>query len=340
MRAMVLESVGGELRLDARRSEPTPGPLELLVDVRACGVCRTDLHILDGDLPPPRFPRILGHQIVGTIAAVGREVREFRVGDRVGVPWLGRTCGVCSFCRSDRENLCDVAEFTGYGRDGGFAERTVADQRFVFPIPAEFGDAEAAPLLCAGTIGYRALRIAGPGPRLGFYGFGAAAHLAIQVAQYRHQDVFVFTRPGDLDGQRRARALGARWAGGSDELPPEPLDAAVLFAPVGELLPAALRATDKGGTVVCAGIHMSDVPSFPYRLLWGERAVRSVANLTRADGREFLALAKDARIRPQITSFPLEAATEAVAAIRSGRVDGSAVLVPSLPPTASSRDAP
>jgi propanol-preferring alcohol dehydrogenase len=340
MRAMVLESVGGELRLDARRSEPTPGPLELLVDVRACGVCRTDLHILDGDLPPPRFPRILGHQIVGTIAAVGREVREFRIGDRVGVPWLGRTCGVCSFCRSDRENLCDVAEFTGYGRDGGFAERTVADQRFVFPIPAEFGDAEAAPLLCAGTIGYRALRIAGPGPRLGFYGFGAAAHLAIQVAQYRHQDVFVFTRPGDLDGQRRARALGARWAGGSDELPPEPLDAAVLFAPVGELLPAALRATDKGGTVVCAGIHMSDVPSFPYRLLWGERAVRSVANLTRADGREFLALAKDARIRPQITSFPLEAATEAVAAIRSGRVDGSAVLVPSLPPTASSRDAP
>ncbi|MCI4327048.1 MAG: zinc-dependent alcohol dehydrogenase family protein [Thermoplasmata archaeon] len=333
MRAMVFESPGSGLRLDAHRDEPTPGPTELLVHVRACAVCRTDLHILDGDLPAPRFPRILGHQVVGVVAAMGNEARGFRIGDRVGIPWLGWACGVCPWCRSGRENLCDRAEFTGYGRDGGLAEQIVADAAFVFPIPSEFGDAEAAPLLCAGMIGFRALRLAGSGPRLGFYGFGAAAHLAIQVARHRRQDVFVFTRPGDLEGQRRATALGARWAGGSDELPPEPLDAAVVFAPVGDLIPVALRATDKGGTVVCAGIHMSDIPAFPYRILWEERTVRSVANLTRVDGREFLDVAKVAEIRAGTTRFALEDANEAVAAVRSGRLDGSAVVVPSLPPS-------
>src|SRR6185437_9989824 len=286
MLAMTLEQAGASLRA-INRVPPEPGPGQVLVRVRACGVCRTDLHVVDGELPQTKLPLVPGHEIVGTVEAVGPSAERLRIGDRVGVPWLGWACGVCEFCRSGRENLCDWARFTGYQIDGGYAEYAVADERFCFAIPPEFDDRAAAPLMCAGLIGYRALRMAGEARRLGLYGFGAAAHIAIQIARHRGQEVFAFTKSGDAKGQEFARSLGAAWAGGSETLPPEPLDAALIFAPVGALVPAALAATAKGGTVVCAGIHMSDIPRFPYRLLWQERIVRSVANLTRQDGEEF-----------------------------------------------------
>jgi alcohol dehydrogenase, propanol-preferring len=328
---MVLETPGSPLRWDEGRPKPVPGPGEVLLRVRACGVCRTDLHIVDGELTHPHLPLVPGHEIVGVVAGTGADVTRFREGDRVGVPWLGWTCGTCSYCRSGRENLCDNARFTGYDRDGGYAEYAVADSRFVFPIPPGFSDPDAAPLLCAGLIGYRALRMAGAGERVGFYGFGASAHIAVQVARYRGQKVYAFTRPGDDRTREFARRMGAVWTGGSDEMPPEPLDGAVIFAPAGELVPAALRATAKGGTVVCAGIHMSDIPAFPYEILWGERVVRSVANLTRADGEEFFSIAERAGIRTVVQRFPLAQANDALAALRAGRLEGAAVLVPDLP---------
>jgi propanol-preferring alcohol dehydrogenase len=328
MRAMILARPQAALRLEERPDPPRPGPHEVLIRVHACGVCRTDLHIVDGELTSPKLPLVPGHEIVGTVAALGVGVERLREGDRVGVPWLGWTCGTCEFCRSGRENLCARARFTGYQIDGGFADYTVAHERFCFPIPSRFSDVEAAPLLCAGLIGYRALRLAGDAGRLGLYGFGAAAHIAIQVARHRGQKVFAFTKPGDTAGQEFARGLGAVWAGGSDSLPPEPLDAALIFAPVGALVPAALSATGKGGTVVCAGIHMSDIPSFPYRILWEERMVRSVANLTRRDGEEFLAIAQQVPVRTTTTAFPLAQANEALARLREGRIEGAAVLVP------------
>jgi alcohol dehydrogenase, propanol-preferring len=324
---MVLHTVGSPLREEQWPDAPI-GSHDVRIRVRACGVCRTDLHIVDGELAPPRLPLIPGHEIVGSITSVGSDVLRYRVGDRVGVPWLGWTCGECSYCRSGRENLCDRARFTGFDIDGGYAEYTVADERYTFPIPSDFEDIEAAPLLCAGLIGYRALRMAGGGERVGFYGFGAAAHIAVQVAKYRGQRAFAFTRPGDVRGQDFARRLGVEWAGGSDEPPPEPLDSALIFAPVGALIPTALAAIAKGGSVVCAGIHMSDIPAFPYRILWGERSLRSVANLTREDGTEFLELAVKAKLRTVTTPFPLSEANEALAALRTGRVEGAAVLVP------------
>ncbi|HEV8049950.1 MAG TPA: zinc-dependent alcohol dehydrogenase family protein, partial [Thermoplasmata archaeon] len=284
MRAMVFDRPGSPLRLDRSRSERRPGPGEVRIRVRACGVCRTDLHIVDGELPGPKPDLVPGHEIVGLVEETGTGAARFRAGDRVGVPWLGWTCGECAYCRSGRENLCDRARCTGYQLDGGYAEFAVADERFAFALPGSLGDVESAPLLCAGMIGFRSLRLAGAAERVGFYGFGAAAHLAVQVARHRNQKVYAFTRPGDAAGQTFARSLGAVWAGGSDERPPDALDAAIVFAPVGELVPAALSVVGKGGTVVCAGIHMSDLPAFPYSLLWGERIVRSVANLTRADG--------------------------------------------------------
>jgi propanol-preferring alcohol dehydrogenase len=325
---MVLERAGEPLRL-REVPDPRPGPGQVLLRVHACGVCRTDLHILDGELAEPRLPLVLGHQIVGTVAAQGEGAGRFRAGERVGVPWLGWTDGTCRYCRSGRENLCDRARFTGYQIDGGYAEMAVADERFCLPIPAGYPDLQAAPLLCAGLIGYRALRLAGEPETtrcLGFYGFGAAAHLLIQVARYRGQRVFAFSRPGDEAGQRFARRLGAEWAGGSDETPPEPLDAALIFAPAGELVPAALRAVAKGGSVVCAGIHMSDIPAFSYDLLWGERVVRSVANLTRRDGEEFLALAPAVPVHGEVTVFPLAEANAALAALRAGSFSGAAVI--------------
>jgi alcohol dehydrogenase, propanol-preferring len=329
MRAMVLDKARSPLRMEEKREPSKLGPHDVLIRVAACGVCRTDLHIVDGDLTHPKLPLIPGHEIVGTITAVGSEVPRAREGNRVGVPWLGWTDGECPFCRSERENLCDHPKFTGYDLDGGYAEYTVADERYTFPIPKGYQDAEAAPLLCAGLIGFRSLRIAGEVERVGFYGFGAAAHIAVQAARYRGQKVYAFTRPGDDRGQEFARGLGAVWAGGSDQPPPEPLEAAVIFAPVGALVPTALKAVTKGGSVVCAGIHMSDIPSFPYDILWGERLVRSVANLTRADGRDFFAIAEKTRIRPVITRFPLERANEALDEFRAGRLEGAAVLVPS-----------
>jgi alcohol dehydrogenase, propanol-preferring len=310
------------------RPIPSPGPHEVQVRVLACGVCRTDLHIVDGELKPPSLPIVPGHEIIGTVSAVGAQTSRYRPGDRVGVPWLGWTDGECSFCRSGRENLCDRAKFTGFDRDGGYAEFAVADERYVFPAPQGLSDVDAAPMMCAGLIGYRSLRLAGDARKVGFYGFGASAHIAVQAARARGQDVYAFTRPGDTRGQEFARSLGAVWAGGSDERPPEPLDAALIFAPVGALVPEALRSTAKGGTVVCAGIHMSDIPSFPYEILWGERVVRSVANLTRRDGDEFLELAGRAKIRTVTTAFPLEKANEALNAARTGRLEGAAVLVP------------
>jgi propanol-preferring alcohol dehydrogenase len=322
---MVLEAAGGPLR-PREVVAPEPGPGQVLLRVHACGVCRTDLHIVDGELALPKLPLVLGHQIVATVTACGPGAERFVPGDRVGVPWLGWTCGVCTFCRSGRENLCDRARFTGYQIDGGYAEQAVADQRYCFSLPAGYPDLQAAPLLCAGLIGFRALRLAGGGEPLGFYGFGAAAHILVQVAGHEGRRVFAFTRPGDAAGQRFARGLGAAWSGGADELPPEPLAAAILFAPAGELVPAALRATAKGGTVVCAGIHMSDIPSFPYHLLWNERVVRSVANLTRRDGEEFLALAPRVPVRTTVEAFPLERANDALAALRAGRVVGAAVI--------------
>ncbi len=304
-----------------------PGPGEIRVRVLACGVCRTDLHIVDGDLPPHRLPIVPGHEIVGVVDATGPSAERFSNGSRVGVPWLAWTCGECRYCRSGRENLCDRGRFTGYDRNGGYAEFTVADERFALPLPASGEAASLAPLLCAGLIGYRALRLAGPADRVGLYGFGASAHLVAQAATFQGQQVYAFTRPGDDRGQKFARDLGAVWAGGSDEAPPEPLDAAVIFAPSGPLVPAALRAVAKGGAVVCAGIHMSDIPAFPYEILWGERQIRSVANLTRQDGVEFLALAERAGLRAVTTSFALDRANDALDAVRHGRLEGAAVLL-------------
>ena len=326
MRAMILDAPGQPLRA-ADLPMPTPNPEQVLIRVHACGICRTDLHIFDGELTQPKLPLVPGHQIVGTVEAIGERVEQFAVGDRVGVPWLGHTCNHCRYCLSERENLCDYAEFTGYQIDGGYAEYTVADERFCFPIPEGYPDLQAAPLLCAGLIGYRAYRMIGDAERLGFYGFGSAAHILIQLARYQGRQVFAFTRPGDIEGQQFARQLGAVWAGGSDDLPPEPLDAAILFAPAGQLVPAALRAVAKGGVVVCAEIHMSDIPSFPYEILWSERILRSVANLTRKDGEEFLALAPKVPIRTEVEPFPLTAANEALEALRSGKINGAAVLV-------------
>jgi propanol-preferring alcohol dehydrogenase len=307
---------------------PEPGPGQVRIRVRACGVCRTDLHILDGDLPDPGRPVVPGHEVVGPVEAVGAGVQGLAPGDRVGVPWLGFTCGQCEHCRAGRENLCDRARFTGYTLDGGYAEALVADARYCFPIPPGPGDAEAAPLLCAGLIGHRAWRMARGARRLGLYGFGAAAHIVAQVARHAGQEVLAFTRPGDAEGQAFARALGASWAGDSTQAPPAPLDAAIVFAPVGALVPLALQAVRKGGAVVCAGIHMSDIPSFPYRILWGERSLCSVANLTRRDGEELLALAPRVPVRTRVETFPLEQAGEALERLRAGRVTGAAVLVP------------
>ena len=325
MRAMVLEKVGAPLR---RRELPDPVPSagEVLVRVHACAVCRTDLHVVDGELSEGSLPLIPGHQIVGVVQALGAEVVRPRVGDRVGIPWLASTCGSCRFCRDGQENLCAEARFTGYTRPGGYADQIVADARFCFPLPDQSTDLQAAPLLCAGLIGYRALRMTGEARRLGFYGFGQAAHILVQVARHQGRQVYAFTRREDEAGRQFARSLGAIWAGGSEALPPEPLDAAIIFAPVGALVPAALRAVVPGGTVVCAGIHMSEIPAFPYRLLWEERVLRSVANLTRQDAEEFLAIAPRIPVRTEMMVFPLEAANEALAALREGRISGAAVL--------------
>lgn len=325
MRAMVLVAPGLPLQL-AELPLPSCGDNEVLLKVSACGVCRTDLHILDGELSKPRLPLIPGHEIVGSVAATGKNVRQFSIGQRVGVPWLGRTCGHCRYCTSGRENLCEEALFTGYTLNGGYAEYAVADPRYCFPLPEEYSDAEAAPLLCAGLIGYRALVAAGDAGNIGIYGFGAAAHIIAQVAHSQGRKVFAFTRPGDRDGQNFARELGANWAGDSTAAPPEEMEAAILFAPVGALIPQALRHTSKGGTVVCAGIHMSDVPAFPYSILWGERCIRSIANLTRRDGEEFLALAPKAGVRTEVETFPLEQANEALERLRNGQIRGAAVL--------------
>lgn len=327
MKAMVLQAPGQALRW-TEVPDPIPGPRQVLLRVSACAVCRTDLHVVDGELPDPKLPLIPGHEIVGTVAGWGEGVGGFAEGDRVGVPWLGWTCGECAYCRAGRENLCPRARFTGYTLDGGYAELAVADARYCFPVPPEYTDAEAAPLLCAGLIGYRSLRMAGDTETLGIYGFGAAAHIVAQVARFQGRRVFAFTRPDDEEGQRFARELGAVWAGGSDQRPPEELDAAILFAPVGALVPAALRAVRPGGVVVCGGIHMSDIPSFPYEILWGERVVRSVANLTREDGREFLALAPRVPVRTEVETHPLEDANLALERLRTSQVRGAAVLVP------------
>src|SRR3989442_4705743 len=321
---MVLHEQRTPLRPEDRPA-PEPGPGQLLLRVRACAVCRTDLHIVDGELPRPKLPLIPGHQIVATVEQGGT---RFPSGARVGVGWLGWTDGTCHYCRSGRENLCDQARFTGYDRDGGYAGYAVADERFCFPLPDSYDDLHAAPLLCAGLIGYRTLRLAGDAQRIGLYGFGAAAHLVSQVAVHQGRRVFAFTRPGDAEGQRFARELGAVWAGGSDEKPPEEVDAALIFAPVGALVPLALPATSKGGTVASGGIHMSDIPSFPYEMLWGDRSVRSVANLTRRDGEEFLLLAGQTKLSVEVQRFPLEEANAALQALRQGQVRGAAVLVP------------
>ena len=328
MRAMVLDVPGSPLRA-AEVAVPEAGPGQMLIAVQACAVCRTDLHIVDGELPRPKLPLIPGHQIVGRVAALGSNTGRFAIGAWVGAPWLGWTCGRCHYCLSGRENLCDVARFTGYDLDGGYAEYAVVDERFCFPIPATYPDLQAAPLLCAGLIGYRALVMTGDAEHVGFYGFGAAAHIVTQVARFQGRQPFAFTRPGDRAGQRHARDLGAVWAGGSDEAPPAELDAAIIFAPAGALVPQALRAVAKGGVVVCAGIHMSDIPAFPYQLLWGERVLRSVANLTRRDGEEFLTLAPRIPVRTEVWPFPLASANEALEALRAGGLSGSAVLVTS-----------
>jgi propanol-preferring alcohol dehydrogenase len=327
MRAQVLTAAGRPLAA-AELPPPRPGRQQVLIAVRACAVCRTDLHVVDGELPDPKLPLVPGHEIIGNIVEKGESVDRFRVGDRVGVPWLGWTCGVCEYCRSGRENLCDRARFTGYQIDGGYAELTVADQRYCFAIDPRWGDVEAAPLMCAGLIGYRTLRMAGDAQLIGIYGFGAAAHIVAQVIRHQGRRLFAFTRPGDLAAQDFARSLGVEWAGGSDQPPPEPLDAALIFATVGALVPAALAATKKGGTVVSGGIHMSDIPSFPYRIVWEERVLRSVANLTRRDAEEFLALAPAAGIRTQTVSYPLARANDALADLRSGALQGAAVVIP------------
>jgi propanol-preferring alcohol dehydrogenase len=327
MKAMVLERAGAPLQV-REWPVPRPGPGQVLVAIEACGVCRTDLHVCDGDLKEPKLPLILGHEIVGRVEAAGEEVQGLSPGQRIGVPWLGKTCGGCGYCASERENLCDRAMFTGYQINGGYAEYTVADHRYCFPLPDSYSSVEVAPLLCAGLIGYRALCLAGKGRRLGLYGFGAAAHIIAQVARYQGRAVYAFTRPGDREGQQFARSLGAVWAGDSDELPPTPLDAALLFAPVGSLVPAALGAVGKGGVVVCAGIHMSEIPAFPYQVLWGERTVRSVANLTRRDGTRFFEVAPRVPVRTEVEVFALEEANEALERLRNGRIQGAAVLVP------------
>jgi propanol-preferring alcohol dehydrogenase len=327
MRAMMLESPRSRL-VPRARPLPVPRAGEILLAVKACGVCRTDLHVVDGELPHPKLPLVPGHEIVGRVVQTGAGVTGFAVGQRIGVPWLGHTCGTCPYCRADRENLCDAPEFTGYTRDGGYASHAVADVGYCFPLLEDGDDAALAPLLCAGLIGWRSYRMAGEGPALGLYGFGAAAHILAQVAVWQGRRVHAFTRAGDAAAQAFARSLGAVWAGGSDERPPEPLDAAIIFAPVGALVPLALKAVKKGGRVVCGGIHMSDIPSFPYALLWEERHLLSVANLTRADAREFLALAPQAGVRTEVTRYPLEQANEALADLREGRLQGAAVLVP------------
>ena len=328
MRAMVLDAPGKALRL-VERPMPAPAPNEVLIEIAACGVCRTDLHVADGEIPA-RYPIVPGHEIVGRILKLGSAVEGFAVVYRVVVPWLGHICGQCSYCRSDRENLCDAPEFTGCTRDGGYATHAVADAHYCFAIPPAFSDMAAAPLLCAGLIGWRALRLAGTAQRIGLYGFGAAAHIIAQIARWQGRDVYAFTKNGDEEGQAFARSLGCVWAGSSDEQPPVSLDAAILFAPVGDLVPIALRAVHKGGRVVCAGIHMSDIPSFPYADLWGERSIRSVANLTREDGTSFLEIAECAGIETKTQPFRLEDANVALAALREGRVKGAAVIVPNF----------
>ncbi len=325
MRAMLLSEQGGQLRA-SELPEPAPGPGEVLVDVAACGVCRTDLHILDGDLTDPKLPLIPGHQVVGRVKAVGEGADRFCVGDRVGIPWLGWACGECRYCRSERENLCKRGRFTGYDIDGGYAEATVADERFCVPLPDTPDDVHIAPLLCAGMIGYRALRACGDPERLGLYGFGASAHIVCQVAAFEGRRVFALTRPGDDDGQAFALELGAEWAGDSEAGPPEPLDAAIIFAPVGALVPVVLRALAPGGTCVCAGIHMSEIPAFAYEDLWHERTLRSVANLTRRDGVELMALAPEVPVRTEVSVYALEAANRALDDLREGRLNGAAVL--------------
>jgi propanol-preferring alcohol dehydrogenase len=327
MHAMVLNKPNTPLAW-TELPDPMPGPGEIRVKVLACGVCRTDLHVLDGELPDPKTPIIPGHEIVGRIDAIGAGVEGFSLGERVGIPWLGHTCGVCPYCREQRENLCDYPLFTGYTRDGGFATATVADARFAFPLGEEGSDVSLAPLLCAGLIGWRSLVLAGEGKTLGIYGFGAAGHIVAQVARWQGRSVFAFTRPGDVDTQAFARCLGATWAGGSDESPPEPLDAAIIYATDGDLVPLALKAVRKGGRVVCSGIHMSDIPTLPYSLLWEERQLVSVANLTRQDGLDFLGLAPRMGIITKTTTYPLQQANQALADLRGGRFEGAAVLVP------------
>lgn len=324
-RAMVLYAPHTALRLE-ERAIPQPGPGQVLLRVQACGVCRTDLHVVDGELTEPVLPLVPGHEIVGTVVECGPGVSRFEPGARLGVPWLGATCGTCSYCVTGRENLCDQPTFTGYTRDGGYAQHVVADARYCFTLPDELDDTHAAPLLCAGLIGYRSLRMAADAHRVGIYGFGAAAHLIAQVAAWQGRELYAFTKPGDAAGQAFARSLGCRWSGDSTSAPPVLLDAALIFAPVGALVPAALQATRKGGVVVCAGIHMSDIPAMPYRWLWGERSIRSVANLTRADGEEFLALAAQVPVSTTVEVFPLERANEALSAVRTGRINGAAVL--------------
>jgi propanol-preferring alcohol dehydrogenase len=327
MRAMVLHAPRQPLK-SVEMPEPRPGPGKLLLRVRACAVCRTDLHVCDGELTEPKLPLVPGHEIVGVVAEKGEAVDGFQIGERVGVPWLGWTCGTCEYCRTGRENLCPNARFTGYTLDGGYAEFALADQRFCFPLPSTYNDIEAAPLLCAGLIGYRSLSKVGEARRLGIYGFGAAAHIIVQVARFQGREIFAFTRPGDQTGQEFARTLGAVWAGDSNVLPPARLDAAIIFAPAGELVPFALRSVRPGGVVVCGGIHMTDIPSFPYNLLWEERSLCSVANLTRRDANEFLALAPRVPVRTTVQTFPLAEANEALHQLRAGRIRGAAVLVP------------
>ncbi len=327
MHAMVLERIGQPLKLE-RLAVPAAESGELLLRVQACGICRTDLHVVDGELTAPKLPLVPGHQIVGVVEAIGSGVAGFKTGDLVGVPWLGGTCGECDYCRSGRENLCEQALFTGYQKNGGFAEYCTADARFCFSIPDGYLATQAAPLLCAGLIGYRSLRLAGDGRHLGIFGFGAAAHIVAQVAAWQGREIYAFTRSGDVAGQEFAREMGACWAGGAVERPPKELDAAIIFAPAGELVPLALKAVAKGGVVVCGGIHMSDIPSFPYQLLWGERSIVSVANLTRLDGEEFLQLAPRIPISTEVEVFPLEQANQALDALRSGRIRGAGVLVP------------
>ena len=325
MRAMVLDEPRSPLR-SAELPDPQPGPGQVLVRVRACGVCRTDLHVVDGDLPEPKLPLVPGHQIVARVEASGDGAERFPVGERIGVPWLAWTCGECRYCTSGRENLCDRGRFTGYDVDGGYAELAVADEAYCLPIPEGYSDAEAAPLLCAGLVGFRSLRMCGDAERIGFYGFGSSAHVVCQVAVHEGRRVFAFTRAGDSEGQRFARELGAEWAGPSDGPAPEPLDAAIVFAPVGELVPAALRASAKGAPVVCAGIHMTDIPAFPYEILWGERSIRSVANLTRSDGAEFMRVAREAGLRTVVEAYRLDSANQALDDLRGGRLRGTAVL--------------